>query len=176
MSALVGGDAQESSHATCCFVCWRAFITPFYVCALFNPRYPGVHQSGSGSGQHQRGGRRTLPRHEWERRALWVGESKKRRGNKKNLLSFTIPPSSGSPGSHSQAQYLIHTTCFAEYTTLQPFSEDKALFFFSFLQYPPGELLEIRFFFSGEFRDSSLSGFPYMKDGKNHSKTKQVSF
>lgn len=77
---------------------------------------------------------------------------KKRRGNKKKLLSFTIPPSTGSLGSHSQAQYLIHMTCFAEYTTLQPFSEDKALYFFFFLQYPPGELLEISFFF---FRENS---------------------
>lgn len=38
-------------------------------------------------------------------------------------------------------------TCFAEYTTLQPFSEDKALYFFFFLQYPLGVLLEISFFF-----------------------------
>lgn len=49
------------------------------VCAFFDLRYPGVHQSSSGSGEHQRGGCWTLPRHEWERRALWVGESKKKK-------------------------------------------------------------------------------------------------
>lgn len=27
-------------------------------------------------------------------------------------------------------RYLIHMTCFTEYTTLQPFSQDKALYFF----------------------------------------------
>lgn len=78
-----------------CFLC--------IVCALFDLRYPGVHQSGSGSGQHQRGGRWTLPRHEWERRALWVGESK-------NLfLSFTTPPSPCSSGSHSQQVWHSNT-------------------------------------------------------------------
>lgn len=99
-----------------CVVC--DFLTRFCalcVCvrALFDLRYPGVHQSGSGSGQHQRGGRWTLPRHEWERRALWVGESKRN-----NLLSFTSPPSPCCPQPHSQVWHSTHVTCSAEYTTL----------------------------------------------------------
>lgn len=32
--------------------------------SVFDLRNPGVHQSGSGPCQHQRGGRWTLPRHE----------------------------------------------------------------------------------------------------------------
>ncbi len=64
-------------------VCWLSWLVSVHcVCALFDLRYPGVHQSGSGSGQHQRGGRWTLPRHEWERRALWVGESKRKKKKK----------------------------------------------------------------------------------------------
>lgn len=77
-------------------------------------------------------------------------------------------------------RYLIHMTCSAEYATLQPFSQDKALYFIFFnpLPYPPEELLENEFFFfPGEFfffQDTRLSGFPYMKDGENRWETKQL--
>lgn len=89
---------------------------PWLVC-VFDLRYPGVHQSGSWSGQHQGGGRWTLPRHEWERRALWVGESNP-------SFSFTTPPSLCSPGSHSQVWHLVHLICFTEHTIFKPFSEN----------------------------------------------------
>lgn len=62
-------------------MCLYVFLINFCVLCLFDLRYPGVHQSGSRSGEHQRGGCWALPRHEWERRALWVGESKKKKNS-----------------------------------------------------------------------------------------------
>lgn len=75
---------------------------------LFHLRHPGVHQSGSGSGQHQRGGCRTLPRHERERRALWVGESRKKK--KRNTVIHT-PPLITRPRVSFESLTLTHVTC-----------------------------------------------------------------
>lgn len=121
----------SSSCTPGCFLRWGGYsvcLSGFpdrFVCCVFDLRYPGVHQSGSWSGQHQGGGRWTLPRHEWERRALWVGESNP-------SFSFTTPPSQCSSGSHSQqVWHLIHLICFAEHIMFKPFSENITLFFFN---------------------------------------------
>lgn len=37
-------------------------------------RYSGIHQSGCGTGQHQRGGQWSLPRHEQQGRTVRIGE------------------------------------------------------------------------------------------------------
>lgn len=89
---------------------------------------------------------------------------------KKTLLSFTIPPSPCSPGSHSQVWHLIHVTCATEYTNLQPFSENKAFFFNTICI--STELSEI------SFQEKSERQFvikvPICDRWENHSETKQV--
>lgn len=90
-----------------------------------------------------------------------VSQKKKReresgRGRGGGLLSFTIPASTGCPGSHSQAPVLdTHDLLcrIRDFTAILP--RQRALFFFNPLQYPPGELLENEFFFfPGEFSET----------------------
>lgn len=57
-----------------CHLSLASVLPPVWFAFLLSSRDFGVHQPGGGAGQYPWGGFGTLPRHERERRAVWVGK------------------------------------------------------------------------------------------------------